>query len=256
MYITGGIGSGRPGERFTFDYDLPNDSAYAETCASIALVFFAHRMLHAEGDSKYADVIETALYNGILSGFGLDGKKFYYENLLEFNLAKTAFFKYNSKSGIPDRQPWFDCACCPPNIARLLASLGGYIYSMNKDFIRVNLYIGSNSRIDIGSTHVEIKQITGYPWNGKIKININPEKQYSFTVSLRHPGWCRNVDIKVNGKKIAHKTLIHKGFININRTWDKGDKIEIDFAMPVEPLDKYRRCASCFLRPLTDSRTD
>lgn len=234
MYITGGIGSGRPGERFTFDYDLPNDSAYAETCAAIALVFFAQRMLHAEGDSKYADVIEKTLYNGILSGVGLDGKSFYYENLLEFNLAKTAFFKYNRTAGIPDRQPWFDCACCPPNIARLLASLGDYIYSISKDFIRVNLYIGSHLKMDKENTLAEIDQITDYPWSGKVRINVTPKIETPFTVSLRYPGWCKKATVKINGRKIDHKKLISRGFIDIDRRWTKGDKIEIDFAMPVE----------------------
>ena len=168
MYITGGIGSSRHGERFTCDYDLPNETAYAETCASIGLVFFAHRMLQAEADGEYADVMERALYNGVMSGVSLDGKHFFYANPLTAHPVS-----YAARTGDdhgdhtdPTRQEWFGCACCPPNIARLLASLGQYVYSQRGDVLYVHLYADGTASCNLAGQRVTVTQRTEYPWQG------------------------------------------------------------------------------------------
>lgn len=231
IYITGGVGSTRVGEAFTFDYDLPNNEAYAETCAAIALVFFAGSMLNIDGCAEYADTMETAIYNGILSGVSLDGKKFFYENPLEADPGKDSFYK--SHRGGSVRQEWFGCACCPPNVARLLASMEKYIYSLGDDEIRINLYIGNEANFKISEVEVNMKIETGYPWDGKVEILVSPEKESEFILSMRMPGWCEKGAFLINGKKADWKRLLKNGYINIRRHWRNGDKIELDFDMPV-----------------------
>ncbi len=231
MYITGSIGSMSIGESLTFDYDLPNDTNYSETCASVGLVFFAHRMLQIDPDSQYSDVMERALYNTVISGMSLDGKKFFYVNPLE--VWPEACEKNKVKSHVKyTRQPWFGCACCPPNIARLLTSLGKYIYTKKDKEIFVHLYVDSEFKEKISESQVSIKQSTQYPWDEKIEIEVDCEKETDFTLSLRIPGWCKEAKIKVNNEEIDLNSVTVKGYTKINRIW-KHDKVEVYLLMPV-----------------------
>ena len=233
MYITGAIGSQVHGEAFSFDYDLPNDTVYAETCAAIGLVFFASRMLEAEPKGQYADVMERALYNGVISGMSLDGKSFFYVNPLEVNpeaCEKNGNFRHVK----PVRQKWFACACCPPNVARLLASLGHYIYGVKDNTVYTHLYIGSNTEVDIDGTKVGLVQETNYPWNGKVSITVNVDGAKEFGLGLRIPGWCRNARVAVNGEQVDLASVTVDGYAIIKRQWQDGDKVELD--LPMEPV--------------------
>ncbi|MFH0796492.1 MAG: beta-L-arabinofuranosidase domain-containing protein [Candidatus Omnitrophota bacterium] len=223
MYLTGGIGSSSEGEKFTVDYDLPNKEAYAETCASIGLVFWNHRMLQMESDNRYADVMERALYNGVMSGVSLDGKKFFYVNPL-------------ASSGNHHRQEWFGCACCPPNIARLLASLGQYIYGQNQTEAVVHLYIRSTSRFNFNNKTVVLNQKTDYPRDGKVSISLKLESPVNFGLKLRLPGWCRKTKVRVNNKPFSLDGRIKQGYLTIKRQWQNEDRVQIEFAMPVERI--------------------
>jgi len=236
MYIHGGIGSARLSERFTVDHDLPNEEAYAETCAAIALVFFAHRMLQIEADARYSDVMERALYNGILSGVSLDGKRYFYENYLAFY---PAAYPYKAMLDTPTRQEWFWCPCCPPNLARLLASLGQYVYSQTDTSIFVHLYVNGQATIRVRGRDVELVQETRYPWAGDVKIRVRPPSPATFTVAVRIPGWCKGAPASVNGKKVPVKPGLRKGYLNIRRRWQKGDRIELQFPMPVERIEAH-----------------
>jgi len=235
MYVTGGIGSSRHLEEFTFDYDLPNEEAYAETCAAISLVFFAHRMLQVEKESKYADVMELALYNGVISGVSQDGKRFFYENRLMVHPERVQFGVQKPL----ERQKWFGCACCPPNIARLLASLGQYIYSVSKKSIYVHLYAAGEAKMDVSGKSVTLKQKTNYPWEGSVALTIDPEVEAIFEVALRLPAWCQKASVKVNGKRFVVKGNVKKGYIRIPRSWKKGDQVELDLEMPVERIESH-----------------
>lgn len=233
MYITGAIGSQVHGEAFSFDYDLPNDTVYAETCAAIGLVFFASRMLEAEPKGQYADVMERALYNGVISGMSLDGKSFFYVNPLEVNpeaCEKNGNFRHVK----PVRQKWFGCACCPPNVARLLASLGHYIYGIKDNTVYTHLYIGSNTEVDIDGTKVNISQETNYPWDGKVSITINLDGAKEFGLGLRIPGWCNEAKLSVNGQELDLASVTVDGYAIIKRKWQNGDRIELD--LPMEPV--------------------
>lgn len=233
MYITGGIGSTSIGEAFTFDYDLPNDTAYAETCASIGLIFFAKRMLRLEANSRYADAIEMALYNTVLSSMALDGRHFFYVNPLE--VWPEACRKNPAKSHVmPVRQSWFGCACCPPNLVRLIESLRSYIYSYSTDSIYVNLYIGSTASFEVAGTSVSISQQSSYPWDGKIKFTVAAEKPCEFALSLRFPGWCRKAKAYVNGNEVDISSSLKGGYIAIRRAWGGGDSVELELDMPAE----------------------
>ena len=235
MYVTGGIGSMVFGEAFSFDYDLPNDLSYTETCASIALVFWANRMLNLEANSKYADVMETALYNGTISGMDLDGKKFFYVNPLE--VLPEASEKRNDKKHVKAvRQPWFGCACCPPNLARLIASIGHYIYSQKEKELFVHLYMGNETTVEVDGTQVQVIQKTDYPWDGNVSIQINPEKEQVFTLALRIPGWAKGATVKINGEGFDHIPLIKNGYVYINRNWKAEDTVELVFPMVIERI--------------------
>ncbi|MBU4200527.1 MAG: glycoside hydrolase family 127 protein [Verrucomicrobia bacterium] len=234
MYITGGVGSAHAGERFTFDYDLPNESAYAETCANIALVFFAQRLLNIEADARYADVMERTLYNGVLSGVSLDGKRFFYVNPLAQH--PDAF---RSSNWVTERQKWFGCACCPPNIARLFASLGQYVYSQGPNEITVHLYAQGIARFKMGNRAVRLTQRTEYPWQETAEISVNPDAPMKFTLSLRIPGWCRRTAIRINGKPLSLRPLMRKGYARIRRRWKPGDRVELTFPMPVERIEAH-----------------
>jgi len=236
MYITGGIGSERFQEGFTSDYDLPNDTGYAETCAAIALVFFAHRMLHLEKDGQYADVMERALYNGVISGVSLDGKKFFYANRLA---VKPEVIERGYHVHPAARQEWFGCSCCPPNVARLLASFGTYVYSHDNDGIWINLYVAGSGKFEMDGHNIEITQETAYPWGEKVGIKISTETPSHFAVNLRIPQWCRNPEIKVNGKIDDISKLLKKGYAQIRRQWKKDDMIELTLPMPVEVIEAH-----------------
>lgn len=216
MFITGGIGSSMHNEGFTSDYDLPNDTAYAETCAAIGLVLWSHRMLQLECDACYADVMERVLYNGVLSGVSQDGTSFFYVNLL-------------ASTGNMGREEWFSCACCPPNIARLLASLGQYMYSQSDTEAVVHLYVQGAGRLQIGGQQVTLKQETDYPWDGKITITLELERPTNFTLKLRKPAWCSKAVLQVNDKRLAVPE--QKGYLTIKREWHNGDKVELNLTM-------------------------
>ena len=219
MYVTGGVGSSGHGERFTRDYDLPNATAYAETCAAIGLVFFAHRMLGIEADGRYADALERALYNGALSGVSLDGKHFFYTNPL-------------ASAGAHHRRVWFGCACCPPNIARLLASLGGYVYAVARRALYVHLYIGGSAEAEVAGQRVTLTQATDYPYAGDVALTLALKAPAAFDLMLRVPGWCRRHSVKLNGRPL--EAQVTKGYARLRREWRDGDRVELSLAMPVE----------------------
>ncbi|WP_455274787.1 glycoside hydrolase family 127 protein [Rhizobium herbae] len=220
MYVTGGIGPAASNEGFTDYYDLPNESAYAETCASVGLVFWANRMLGRGPNRRYADIMEQALYNGAMSGLSLDGKTFFYENPLE-------------SGGKHHRWVWHHCPCCPPNIARLLASIGSYMYAVAEDEIAVHLYGESTARFDIGDAAIELHQKTDYPWNGAIRFDVQTDKAARFAISLRIPEWAAGSTLKVNGKAIDLASVTTDGYARIERDWTGGDHIDLD--IPLSP---------------------
>ena len=232
MYITGGIGSVSIGEAFTFDYDLPNDTAYAETCASIGLAFFAHRMLMIEPKSEYADIMEKTLYNTIIGGMSQDGKSFFYVNPLE--VKPEACVKNATKHHVkPTRQKWFACACCPPNVTRTLTSLGQYIYTVNENAIYTNLYIGSEAVINVGDSEIRLVQETDYPWDEKVSIKVFTEGESKFSLGLRVPSWCSKAEVKVNNEVIDIEEIKINGYIMINRIWKDNDEIQLILKMPI-----------------------
>jgi len=222
QYITGGIGPSAHNEGFTVDYDLPNLTAYQETCATIALAQWAHRLALLYGEARYADALERALYNGVLSGVSRDGTKFFYVNPLE-------------SAGNHHRSPWFGCACCPPNVTRTLAALGGYAYAFSADSLYVNLYIQGSAQAKVGDNAVTIKVITDYPWDGRVTLELAPATQTRFTLRLRVPGWCRKHSVTVNHRAVQATTLQH-GYVVLDREWKEGDRVELDLPMPVERM--------------------
>ncbi|MCV9997096.1 glycoside hydrolase family 127 protein [Pararhizobium sp. YC-54] len=220
MYVTGGIGPAAANEGFTDYYDLPNESAYAETCASVGLVFWANRMLGRGPNRRYADIMEQALYNGAMSGLSLDGKTFFYENPLE-------------SSGKHHRWVWHHCPCCPPNIARLLASIGSYMYAVSQDEIAVHLYGESTARFDIGGARIELAQKTRYPWDGAIRFDLTMGKPARFAISLRIPEWADGSTLKVNGEALDLNATMIDGYARIERVWKGGDRIDLN--IPLAP---------------------
>ncbi|NLG28849.1 MAG: glycoside hydrolase family 127 protein [Chloroflexi bacterium] len=238
MYITGGVGPTHQNEGFTVDYDLPNESAYAETCASIALILWAQRLLHVEPRRRYADVLERALYNGVLSGESLGGDAFFYTNRLAVYPAMEAF----TPGGVGARRsPWFGCACCPPNLARLIASLGGYFYSQAEDELWVHLYMGSSVKLQLAGQEVSLRQETNYPWDGQVHLRLWLHKPARFALALRIPGWCRKAKLSVNGEKVKVKAVTRNGYARIERKWQDGDRIELVLPMPVERMEAHPR---------------
>ncbi len=237
IYITGGIGARHDGEAFGDNYELPNLTAYNETCAAVANDFWNERLFLLHGDAKYVDVFERTLYNGLLSGVSLSGTKFFYLNPLE-------------STGDYERSPWFGCACCPGNITRFLPSLPGDFYAQQGDRIFVNLYAAGTADIKLDDGRaLKLTQETRYPWDGAVKITVVPEKKSKFVIAVRIPGWARNevmpgdlyqflddatnepVTLKVNGRPMAIK--LNQGYATINRTWKSGDVIELNLPMPV-----------------------
>lgn len=227
MYITGGIGSSGILERFTTDYDLPNEYNYAETCASIGLALFGLRMTNITRDAKYMDVVERALYNTVLAGIALDGKSFFYVNPLE--VWPDACMERTSKEHVKCiRQKWFGVACCPPNIARTLASLGQYIYSVGDNQLFINLFISNESKIPMGNAEIEVKIQTRFPWENKYKVQLRGIPEEGMQLALRMPEYARNGRITVNGCSVQVQSI--KGYVYLDIRQDS--EIEVMFESP------------------------
>lgn len=236
MYITGGLGSQGHAERFTIDYDLPNDTAYTETCASIGLVMLASRMLRLEMDSQFGDVMERVLYNGVLSGMSLDGTRYFYVNPLEVHPA-VAHYRYDMQHVKTERVPWFGCACCPPNIARLLASLDTYFFTQDESEIAMHLYGANESVFHVQGRQMMLRTDTRYPWDGSIQIRVQVDEPTECTLSFRIPAWCRHPGIQVNGEPLALDAIAERGYARIRRSWMDGDEVRLHFPMAVERIE-------------------
>jgi DUF1680 family protein len=240
IYVTGGIGALHEGEAFGANYELPNMTAYNETCAAVGENFWNQRLFLLHGDAMYVDVFERTLYNGLISGVSLDGKTYFYPNPLESN-------------GQHRRSPWFGVACCPGNITRFMPSIPGYVYGQAGGDLYVNLFMANNADIELdGGRKIQVSQETRYPWNGDVKIKIDPEKETQFVLKLRVPGWARgeaipgglyryenaavdnSVHLRVNGQN--QSLSLDKGYATIDRTWKKGDQVELSLAMPVQKV--------------------
>ncbi len=241
MYITGGIGARGGGEAFGPNYELPNASAYAETCAAIANAFWNHRMFLLHGDAKYIDVLEKVIYNGMLSGVALSGDLFFYPNPLE-------------SFGQHERSSWFNCACCPSNISRFMPSIPGYVYAQRGKTLYINLFVDSETNIVMNNNNISVIQETEYPWEGKVRIRLEPESVMKFTVHVRIPGWALEQPVpsdlyhfinssdeaptlKVNGETIP--LSMDKGYVPIQRSWKGGDTIELNLPMQVRRVESH-----------------
>lgn len=242
IYVQGGVGAEGNGERFGENYELPNATAYNETCAAIANIYWNHRMFLLHGESKYIDVLEKTLYNAFLSGVGMDGKSFFYTNAMEIRNSFSHNDMETSRSG------WFPCSCCPTNVTRLVPSIPGYMYAVKDNALYVNLFAGSTARVEMKEVNVEVTQENNYPWNGDLRFLINPAKGVAFDLLLRIPGWSREEaipsalyeyakrfgskpDISVNGKSI--EVNIENGYAVVSRKWKRGDVVELKLPMPV-----------------------
>ncbi|MBN1507601.1 MAG: glycoside hydrolase family 127 protein [Sedimentisphaerales bacterium] len=237
LYVTGGIGASGGNEGFSGKYELPNLTAYCETCASFANIFWNHRMFLMQGDAKYIDVLERTLYNAALSGIGMKGDRFFYPNRLESNG--------------DERSPWFDCACCPSNVARFVPSVPGYAYACKDNEVYVNLFLSGDATIQTAGNRIKLIQQTEYPWKGDMTIMVEPEKSATFAVHVRIPGWARNEPVpsdlykctgtvsdepvlKVNGERVT--LSLEKGFARIERQWEQGDRIDLNLPLPVRRI--------------------
>jgi DUF1680 family protein len=240
MYVTGGVGSDRHGERFTYDYDLPNGTGYVETCANIALAFFAHRLLQIEPKAEYADVMELALYNSVVSGVSLDGTRFFYDNVLAVQPEKNRF----SGQKPPFRQEWFGCACCQPNIARLLASIGQYMYSCSDDEAYVHLYAASTAALALSGTEVTLTTATDYPWDERVTITVKLDSPAPFTLALRVPQWCDGATLAVNGESVPVSEQSRYGYVRVKRTWSDGDCVAVHLPMPIQRIEAHPKVAA------------
>jgi DUF1680 family protein len=232
MYVTGGIGSSAYGEAFTFGYDLPNDTMYAETCAAIGLAFFAQRMLGIELKSEYADVMEQALYNGIISGMSADGRSFFYVNPLE-SLPEAHDKDQRRRHVKPERQKWFGCSCCPPNLARILTSLGSYAYSKCGDTLYVHLFVGGTVKTELDSGAFSMETTTDYPWDGNVSIVIG-ECNSNAELAVRLPGWCESHSLFMNGEPAKAET--RDGYLCFTGL-RAGARIGLKLEMPVTVLE-------------------
>ncbi len=247
LYVTGGIGARHDGEAFGDAYELPNDTAYCETCAAIANVYWNHRMFLLHGDAGYIDVMERSLYNNVLVGVSLDGKGFFYVNPL-------------MTAGGHGRQPWFGCACCPSNVCRFMASVPGYAYAVGPEGIYVNLYLQSTAELSSPQSTIRLTQHTDYPWDGDIAVTVAPASgSAEFALFLRIPGWARNqpvpstlysvlsfeaepVQVEVNGE--PYPVALHNGYVVIDRTWSTGDTVRLYLPMPVQRIACDARVAA------------
>ena len=223
MYVTGGIGPSAKNEGFTDDYDLPNDDAYQETCASAGMVLWNHRMFKLTADGRYIDSLEQSLYNAVLAGVSLEGNTFCYATPLACNRD----FK---------RQPWFEVPCCPTTAARFFPSIGRYIYAQSEDGLWVNLYIGGQASVTLeDGSKLTVRQVTNYPWEGKINLQVTPEKPEEFTLRVRVPGWAAWPTITLNGEGISPS--VSKGYVQIHRQWSGGDVVGLSFPLEIERLE-------------------
>jgi len=242
MALTGGVGARHRRESFGDDYELPNLTAYNETCAAIGMVFWNHRLYLQHGDARYLDVLERVLYNGVIAGVSLEGRTFFYPNPLESD------GKYRFNKGKAARQPWFGVACCPGNIARFLPAVPGYVYAHTADSLYINLFVTSETEMDVGGQAIRVRQDTRYPWDGRIRVTMEPQSPAQFSLRIRVPGWAHNQPVPSDlytylGPESARPGLsindtpqdyeLEKGFAVISRTWERGDVIELDLPMPV-----------------------
>ena len=250
-YLTGGVGARHAGEAFGADYELPNLTAYNETCAAISMVYLFERMFLLHGDAKYIDCLERTLYNGVISGMSVDGGKFFYPNPLSSD-GHYCFNADNTKT----RQPWFGCACCPSNLSRFIPSMPGYMYGVHGNNLYVNLYAANTATIAVNGKNVTLEETTQYPWDGDIAIKVIQNKAKAFNMMIRIPGWVRNqvvpsdlysfsddilsgYEVSVNGKKVDGE--LQNGYLVINRAWKKGDVVRIHFDMPVRTVIANRK---------------
>jgi DUF1680 family protein len=229
MYVTGGIGASAVRESFSADFDLPNDTAYAETCAAIGLFLFASRMVRIHHEARYAEVMERCLYNGIISGISLDGESYFYVNPLE---VVPAVCDHNGtyQSVKYRRQPWYGCACCPPNVARLLAALGEYMYHLQGDTLYADLYHEGILSAELAGAPVTVTQKTGYPCSDTITFDVEPASPAEFTLALRVPAWCRKPALSINERPAAASAGAD-GYARVRRTWRKSDRLQLTLPM-------------------------
>jgi len=242
IYVQGGIGAVGDGERFGENYELPNATAYNETCAAIANVYWNHRMFLLHGESKYIDILEKSLYNGLISGVGMDGKSFFYTNAMEIKNM------YSHRDMEAERSGWFTCSCCPTNVTRLIPSVPGYVYAQKNNDIYINLFVSGNASFTIDKKPVEIEQKNNYPWDGNLVFNINPKLPMAFNVLVRLPGWSQNeampsdlysfesmsnkkVSITINSKAVDY--TVENGYAVLPKTWKKGDVVQVNLPMEV-----------------------
>jgi hypothetical protein len=242
IYVQGGAGAVGSGERYGDNYELPNATAYNETCAAISNIYWNQRMFLLHGDSKYIDVLEKILYNGFISGIGLDGKSFFYTNAMEIKNSHSHRDMEAARSG------WFPCSCCPTNVVRLLPSVPGYVYAQKDDKLFVNLFINGTANMKVMDKDISVEQQNNYPWNGDLKFIVNPKKSVAFSMLIRIPGWAQNkaipsnlyefknisdakTTIKVNGQQVEYN--IENGYAIISRTWKKSDVVEVNLPMEV-----------------------
>jgi len=254
LYVTGGIGAQHHQESMGDQYELPNRTAYAETCAAIANAMWNHRLFLLHGDAKYIDVIERTAYNAILSSVSLSGDRFFYVN----PLASDGKFAFNADN-TTGRRPWFRCSCCPPNVARFLASLGGYVYARRDRDVYVNLYMSGSGRVELPDQTVRLRQETEYPWQGDVRITVEPERSGDFALRLRVPGWARERPVpsdlyryegpaapaptlSVNGRPVGIE--LEHGYAVVRRKWKKGDSVELSLPMPVRRVLSHERVAA------------
>lgn len=230
MYVTGGIGSSPLNEGFSSDYDLPNAEGYAESCAAVGLVMWAQRMLRLCPDARYADVMENVLYNAIAAAIGSDGRHFFYANPL-------------ASDGDVHRQPWFQVACCPPNIARLLTSLGQYVYSMDAEHVAVHLYIRGTATFEVAGQRVRLRQEHDYPWNGRLRLHFELEQPAEFALWLRMPGWSQQASLRVSDVECDYAPLLRNGYVRVQRLWRDGDCLELNLPMRVQRVYAHPRVA-------------
>jgi DUF1680 family protein len=245
IYVQGGAGAVGSGERYGDNYELPNATAYNETCAAIANVYWNQRMFQLHGDSKYIDVLEKILYNGLISGVGLDGKSFFYTNAMQIRNS----FTHSDMEG--ERSGWFTCSCCPTNICRLLPSVPGYMYAQKEDKVFVNLFASSDASLTVLGKPVTIVQQNNYPWDGDLKFTVSPKSSIAFALLVRIPGWAQNeaipsdlysfqnadakkIVIKINGNAVEY--TMENGYAVLNRTWKKDDAVEMNLPMEVRKV--------------------